>query len=196
LYRENDLFLLKTEPCHMKILVPQRDELSPELAPYFDALEKSFGFVPKIGLVLGYSPNAFEAYLNLVQSHARGTSFTEIEREVILLAVSEFHGSPYCLSAHTTYAISYGLSETETVEARATTIADPKLQFLAHFGRAIAENRGKVSRQMLDDFEEWGFDARALIEAVALVMEATFSNYVALLSKIPLDFPKVQPVTT
>ena len=47
----------------MKVLVPERDELSPELAPYFDNLERGFGFVPKIGLVLGYSPNAFEAYL-------------------------------------------------------------------------------------------------------------------------------------
>ncbi len=178
----------------MKILVPHRDELSPELAPYFDALEKGFGFIPRIGLMLGYSPNAFEAYLNLVQSHARGTSFTEVEREVILLAVSEFHGSPYCLSAHTSYAISYGLSEEETVEARATTIADPKLCFLARFARAIAEQRGRVSRQMMDDFEEWGYDARALMDAVALVMEATFSNYVALLTKVPLDFPKVKPL--
>ena len=178
----------------MKVLVPERDELSPELAPYFDNLERGFGFVPKIGLVLGYSPNAFEAYLQLVSSHARGTSFTEIEREVILLAVSELHGSPYCLSAHTSYAISYGLSESETVEARATTIADPRLCFLAQFGRAIAEHRGRVPREMMDDFEAWGFDARALMDAVALVMEATFSNYVALLTKVPLDFPKVKPV--
>lgn len=178
----------------MKILLPERGELAPELAPYFDALEEKFGFVPKIGLMLGYSPNAFEAYLNLVGSHARGTSFTEIEREVILLAVSEFHGSPYCLSAHTAYAINYGLDEQETIEARATTIADPKLCFLAKFGRAIAENRGQISRQMLDDFEEWGYDARALMDAVALVLEATFSNYVGLLTKVPLDFPKARPL--
>lgn len=178
----------------MKILIPHRDELSPELAPYFDALEQHFSFIPRIALVLGYSPNAFEAYLNLVQSHTRGTSFTPVEREVILLAVSEFHGSPYCLSAHTSYAISYGLSESETVEARATTIEDPKLNFLARFGRAIAESRGCISRQMLDDFEEWGYDARALMDAVALVLEATFSNYVALLTRVPLDFPEVKPV--
>ena len=178
----------------MKVLLPERDELSPELAPYFDALEAGFGFVPKIALMLGYSPNAFEAYLQLVQSHARGTSFTEIEREVILLAVSEFHGSPYCLSAHTKYAISYGLSENETIEARAITIADPRLNFLALFSRAVAENRGKVPRDLMDDFEEWGFDARALMDLVALVLEATFSNYVALLTKVHLDFPKAKPV--
>lgn len=180
----------------MKILIPHRDELSPELAPYFDALEKGFSFIPRIALMLGYSPNAFEAYLQLVQSHARGTSFNETEREVILLAVSEFHGSPYCLSAHTSYAISYGLSEKETIEARATTITDPKLNFLAKFGRAIAEDRGCVSREMMDDFEAWGYDARALMDAVALVMEATFSNYVALLTRVPLDFPEVKPVNT
>ncbi len=178
----------------MKILLPTRDELSPELAPIFDALEENFGFVPKIALMLGYSPNAFEAYLQLVQSHARGTSFNEIEREVILLAVSELHGSPYCLSAHTAYAIGYGLSESETIDARATTIADPKLRFLAQFGRAIAETRGRVPRDMMDDFADWGYDARALMEAIALVLEATFSNYAALLSKVPLDFPKAKPV--
>lgn len=178
----------------MKVLLPTRDELAPELAPIFDALEEKFGFVPKIALMLGYSPNAFEAYLALVQSHPRGISFTEIEREVILLAVSELHGSPYCLSAHTAYAIGYGLSETETIQARATAIPDPKLCFLAQFGRAIAEHRGKVPRDMMDDFADWGYDARALIEAIALVMEATFSNYVGLLTKVPLDFPKAKPV--
>lgn len=178
----------------MKILLPQREELDPTLAPYFDALEAGFGFVPKIGLMLGYSPNAFEAYLTLAQSHGRGTSFTEIEREVILLAVSELHGSPYCLSAHTAYAINYGLSEAETIAARATTIDDPKLCFLARFGRAIAETRGRVSRQMMDDFEALGYGPRALIEAIALVMEATFSNYVGLLTRVKLDFPEVKPV--
>ncbi len=178
----------------MKILLPLREELAPELAPIFDELDKKFGFVPKISLMLGYSPNALEAYLQLVGSHARGTSFTEIEREVILLAVSELHGSPYCLSAHTAYAIGYGLSEQETVEARATSIADPRLCFLARFGRAIAETRGRVPREMMDDFADWGFNPRALMDAIALVMEATFSNYVALLSRVPIDFPKVREI--
>src|SRR5262245_50894260 len=114
----------------MKILVPEREELTPDLAPIFDALQQEFGFVPNIALVLGHSPTALRAFLTIADSHSTG-SFTKQECEVMLLAVSEFHGSPYCLSAHTSHARRAGLSEAETLAARRTSFADPKMNFLA-----------------------------------------------------------------
>lgn len=175
----------------MKILVPDRAQLTPELSPIFDALQQEFGFVPNIALVLGYSPNALRAFLTLADSHAAGT-FNAREREVMLLAVSEFHGSPYCLSAHTAHARRAGLSEAETLAARRTDFEDPKLNFLARFARALAENRGRMPRELMDDFAEAGYDERAFIDVIALVTEATFSNYVGLTTKVPPDFGAVK----
>ncbi len=175
----------------MKILLPQRDELSPELSPAFDACRQALGFVPNLALMLGYSPQALGSYLHLSDNQIKGV-FSKVERETMLLAVSQFHGSPYCLAAHSAYARSAGLSDAETVAARKGTLADPKLNFLAQFARAVAEYRGEVPRELMDDFEELGYGPKALMDVVTLVIESTFSNYVGLLTKIPVDFPEVQ----
>lgn len=171
----------------MKILVPDRTELSPELAPTFDALQSAFGFVPNIALMLGYSPHVLDAFLALANNQDKGV-FSAAERESILLAVSQYHGSPYCLSAHTAHAKRAGVSDEATLSARRQETGDARLDFLIHVALTITENRGKVDRQMLDDFEEWGYDARALLDVVALVIESTFSNLVSLLTKVPPDF--------
>ncbi len=177
----------------MKILLPEREELSPALAPTYEAIEKALGFLPNFALMLGYSPNALMSYLQLTGSQSEGV-FNAKEREAMILAVSQYHGSPYCLAAHTAWAKAAGLSEEETVAVRAGKPADERMRFLVHFARAIAEQRGRVSREMMDDFEEWGYGARALCDVIALVIESTFSNYVGLLTKLPVDFPEVQYV--
>lgn len=177
----------------MKVLVPERSELASELAPTFDTLQQFYGFVPHIALVLGYSPNALNSFLTLADSHEKGT-FDAREREVMLLSVSEFHGSPYCLSAHTSHALRAGLSEADTLSARRADFDNPKLNFLANFARKVAETRGNVPRQWMDDFEEMGYDARALLDVIALVIEATFSNYVALTTKVPPDFGDIRDI--
>ncbi len=175
----------------MKILLPQRDELAPELAPALDACKLALGFIPNFALMLGFSPHVLLSYLHLSDHQAEGV-FSQVERESMLLAVSQFHGSPYCLAAHSAYARSAGLSEADTLAARTGTLADPKLNFLVQFARAVAEHRGQVPREMMDDFEEWGYGPQALMDVVALVIESTFSNYVGLLTKVPVDFPEVQ----
>ena len=175
----------------MKILLPERSELSPDLSPVFDACKAALGFVPNFALMLGYSPHVLDSYLHLSDGQAQGV-FNQTERETILLAVSQFHGSPYCLAAHSAYARAAGLSAEETIDARKGTLADEKLNFLARFARAIAEHRARVPREMMDDFEAYGYGAQALMDVIGLVVESTFSNYVGLLTKVPVDFPEVE----
>ncbi|MFN0215251.1 MAG: carboxymuconolactone decarboxylase family protein [Saprospiraceae bacterium] len=175
----------------MKILLPERDELSPELFPVLDACKLSIGFVPNFALMLGFSPHVLLSFLHLSDHQTQGT-FSQVEREAMLLAVSQFHGSPYCLAAHSAYARSAGMSEAETIEARSGKLANAKLNFLVQFARAVAEYRGQVPREMMDDFEEWGYGPQALMDVIALVIESTFSNYVGLMTKVPVDFPEVQ----
>lgn len=175
----------------MKILLPLRDELSPELSPVFDACKEALGFLPNFALMLGYSPQALHSYLHLSNSQAQGV-FSLLERESMLLAVSQYHGSPYCLAAHTSYALSAGLSESDTVAVRKGEYADEKMNFLSRFARTIAETRGHIPREMMDDFEEYGYGPQALMDVITLVIESTFSNYVSLLTRVPVDFPEAQ----
>ena len=71
-------------------------------------------------------------------------------------------------------------------------VDNERLRFLAGFARMVAEQRGKLTRDQLDDFADWGYGAPALLDVVALVIESTFSNYVGLLTKVPVDFPEVE----
>jgi AhpD family alkylhydroperoxidase len=178
----------------MKTMVPDPADLSPQLSPYFDALAAFFGFVPNLARVLGYSPHVLRAFLELANHQDEGV-FSAIERESILLAVSEYHGSPYCLSAHTAHAKRAGASEQATVSARHHDTGEAKLDFLIHFALTLVEQRGRVPRDLMDDFEEMGYDTRTLMDIVALVIESTFSNYVGLLTKLPPDFGAYEQIT-
>ena len=173
---------------NMKFLLPIPEELTPEALDIMDACEAKVGFVPNIVSMLAYSLPALRSYLTLYENQAQGT-FNDQEREAIYLPVSQVNGSPYCLAAHTTWAKLAGLSEDAILALRkGKHHDDPKLDFLARFGRAIAETNGKVPPELMDEFEEHGYDARALLDVIAIVVESVFSNLIGVMMRPPIDF--------
>jgi uncharacterized peroxidase-related enzyme len=178
----------------MKFLLPIQEELSMEAAEIMAACNAKVGFVPNIVQMLAYSPPALRSFLTLYENQAAG-SFDDREREAIYLPVSQMNGSQYCLAAHTNWAKLAGLSEAETLALRrGVHHDDPKLDFLARFGRTVAETRGQVPPELMDEFESLGYGARALLDVIAIVVEATFSNLIGVMMRPPVDFPAVQQI--
>ncbi|MBK7938278.1 MAG: carboxymuconolactone decarboxylase family protein [Lewinellaceae bacterium] len=178
----------------MKFLLPIREELAPEATEIMEACEAKVGFVPNIVSILAYSPPALRSFLTLYENQSLGV-FNDREREAIYLPVSQMNGSQYCLAAHTNWAKLAGLSEEETLALRkGIHHADPKLDFLARFGRAVAETRGQVPPELMDEFEANGYDARALLDVIAIIVESTFSNLIGVMMRPPVDFPAVKEV--
>ncbi|MBX2841718.1 MAG: carboxymuconolactone decarboxylase family protein [Flammeovirgaceae bacterium] len=175
------------------IQVPSRNQVDSASQGIFDNLQKALGTVPNLYATIGYSSNALDAYLTYSQATDNGV-FSKKEAEAIKLAVSEVNECQYCLAAHTVLAKMNGFSEEETLALRAASISDKKLNVITHLAREIAQERGKASDEAKQAFFDAGYDEKALIDLVAIVVDITFTNYTHRLTQVPVDFPTVKPL--
>lgn len=176
-----------------KLSILTKEQASEQSRKIFEGIEKSVGMLPNIYSVIGNSANALGSYLTFSEAQKNG-SFNAKEREAIFLAVSEENGCNYCLSAHTAIAKMNGFSEDETLQLRAGTYNDKKLSVLTHLSKSIVSNRGMADENLVQSFYDAGYDEKALVDLVALVVDKTFTNYIGRLAKPEIDFPKAQPL--
>lgn len=176
-----------------KIQVPNREQVDATSQVIFDQLKKQLGTVPNLYATIGYSSEALEAFLSFSGKAGKG-SFSGKEIEAIKLAVSEANGCQYCLAAHTALAKMQGFTQEETLELRATTIANTRLNAITTLARDIALNRARVSEENLDNFYAQGFEEKGLIDLIAVVNAISFSNYAHILTDVPVDFPRAEPL--
>ena len=138
--------------------------------------------------ILGHSPAALGGYFALNDQVARARLGTRL-REMISLAISQYHGCPYCLSAHTYTAGRAGLDAPTIEAARAAHSADAREQAAIAFALALVEARGHVSSQRLAEARASGLDDIDLVEIAAVVAAMTFSNYVNIMAATEIDLP-------
>jgi uncharacterized peroxidase-related enzyme len=176
------------------ILVPARDQVSPESQALFDILKKRVGKVPNLYATMGYSSHALKAFLDMEEILYQGV-FTPKEREAVALIVSEFNGCAYCLAAHTALAVKRGFTKEETLLIRRGGTGITKLDRIIRLARSIAEHKGKPDQRLLADFYNEGFDDGAVMELIGLVVLRAFTNYVFALTEIPVDFEPADPLS-
>lgn len=174
-----------------KLSVITKEQASEQSRQIFKEIEKAVGILPNIYAVIGNSANALSSYLTFTEAQ-KNNSFSAKEREAIFLSISEENGCNYCLSAHTALAKMNGFSEDETLQLRAGTHNDRKLSILTNLAKSIIANKGMADEELVQSFFETGYDEKALVDLVALIVEQTFTNYIGRLSKPEIDFPKAQ----
>jgi uncharacterized peroxidase-related enzyme len=175
------------------IVVPAREQVSPESQLLFDIYQKRVGKVPNLYATMGYSAVALKAFMSLEDTLNEGV-FNPKEREAIALVVSEVNGCAYCLAGHTLLAIKRGFTKEDTLAIRRGEIADPKLNAIIQLAKAITETKGYVPEEVLDKFYAAGFNEGALMELIGLVTARVYTNYVFAVSGIPVDFPLAEPI--
>ncbi|MEO1514397.1 MAG: carboxymuconolactone decarboxylase family protein [Bacteroidota bacterium] len=173
--------------------VPTREQVDATSQAIFDNLQKGLGFVPNLYATIGASSNALESFLAFQGAQAKG-SFKAKEREAVYLAVSQANGCEYCLAAHTALGKMNGFSEEETIQLRAGTHTDPKLNVITRLAGDIVRTHGRPSKELLDQFFGLGLGQKELIDLVALVSDKTVANYVHNITQIPVDFPAAKPL--
>lgn len=173
-----------------KITVPSRTDVNEKSQQIFDQMESQLGMVPNLYATIGYSSNALENFLSFSGNAGKG-SFTNKEIEAIKLAVSQANGCVYCQSAHSAIAKSHGFSDEEAVQLRNATIADPKLKVLTTMAKQVAEKAGYIDADVREAFFDQGYDAKAMMDFLAVVTAITFTNYAYALTKVDVDFPLV-----
>lgn len=160
-----------------------------------DGMQKKIGMVPNLARAMANSPATLQAYLGFGAALSGGSLSAKL-REQIALTVAETNGCEYCLAAHSAVGKSLGLSQEEITDARRGFSSNTAVEAALIFARQIVEARGWVSDDDLQDVRAAGFGDAEISEIVANVAVNLFSNYFNHVAQTPVDFPKVDALTT
>lgn len=173
--------------------VPTRDEVTEQNQQIFDDLESKVGFVPNIYATYAYSEHAPARYLAFANGK---TSLNNKEKEVVNLAVSQANGCTYCQAAHTAIGKMNGFSEAQTIELRKGQAPfNEKFDALAKLAKAVAENRGIISDDILENFFNAGYTKENLVDTIVAIGDKTTTNFLHNVTDIPVDFPAAPELT-
>ncbi|MBK7471359.1 MAG: peroxidase-related enzyme [Betaproteobacteria bacterium] len=174
-----------------RLSIPTVDTAPEASKPLLAAVRKQLGVVPNLMKLVGHSPAALEGYLSLNGALAKGKLNVQL-RESIALAVAEYNGCDYCLSAHDYLGRSVAkLSDGEIDAARDGRAQDPHANAALRFARRVAETRGSVTDVDLASLRAAGFDEAGVVEIVVTVALNVLTNYVNNVAQTDIDFPKV-----
>ena len=149
--------------------------------------QKAMGFIPNLYAVMAESPALLEAYQALSGIFGK-TSFSETERQVILMTNNRLNGCEYCMAAHT--AISKMSKVPDNVidalrEGR--PLEDQKLEALRVFAEKLNLSRGWPEEGDVQDFLNAGYNQQNILEVVLGTGLKVLSNYTNHVTNTPLD---------
>lgn len=174
-----------------RLTIPAVDAAPQASKPLLDAVHNQLGVVPNLMKVVGHSPAALEGYLSLNGALAKGALDAKL-RERIALAIAEYNGCDYCLSAHDYLSRNVAkLSGDEIDAARDGRSADARAGAALKFARRVAESRGRVSDEDLAALRAADFDEGSIVEIVVTVALNVLTNYVNNVARTDIDFPRV-----
>jgi uncharacterized peroxidase-related enzyme len=174
-----------------RLSIPTVEQSLPASQPLLAAVHKQLGVVPNLMKLVGHSPAALEGYLSLNGALAKGQLDSGL-RERLALAVAEFNGCDYCLSAHDYLGRHVAkLSSEEIAAARDGQSADARANAALRFALQVAQQRGQVSDAELAALRSAGFDEASVIEIVATVALNVLTNYLNNVAQTDIDFPRV-----
>ena len=176
-----------------RIKIPASIEAAPASSqPNLTAVERQFGLVPNVFRLAAVSPAALQGYVGMLGALAKG-KLPAATRERIALAVAEFDGCSYCLSAHSYLGQNLaGLDDAEIAANRAGRSNDAKADAAVRFARKVAETRGHVADADLDTVRAAGYEDAAIIEIVQHVALNVWTNYLNEVARTEIDFPVVE----
>jgi uncharacterized peroxidase-related enzyme len=160
-----------------------------------EGVQKKLGMTPNLVRVFANSPAVLQGYLGLNDGLATGALDKQLS-EKIALTVAEENGCEYCLAAHTTVGKMLGLSSDDITDARLGTSSNTRTEAALQFARSVVENRGWVSDADLESIRSAGFSDAEITEIVGQVVLNIFRNYFNHVAETPIDFPKVEPLSS
>lgn len=175
-----------------RLNIPTVEQAVEASRPLLAAVQQQLGTVPNLMKLIGSSPAALEGYLSLNGALAKGKLNVKL-RERIALAIAEYNGCDYCLSAHNYLGKNVAkLNQQEIDAAREGHSDDSRTNAALVFALRVADTRGQVSDLDIASLRESGFDDASVIEIVVNVALNVLTNYVNNVALTDIDFPKVE----
>jgi len=156
---------------------------APEAAkPLLEGAKKAYSFIPNLLGTMAEAPALLEGYMALAGIFDK-TSFSETERQIILMTNNRLNGCVYCMAAHTTIS-QMAKVPADVIDAlrNNTPIADPKLEALRTFAAVINETRGWPSEIQVAAFIDAGYTQQNILEVIlgtSLKVMSNYTNHVA-----------------
>ncbi len=172
-----------------RILPVTDDSASPAARPLLAALRQQLGGVPKLFATIAQSPEALGALLAATETLGKGT-LSAREIELVNLYTSELNGCGYCVSAHTALGKRAGLAADELDRARVGDAASDRERAILALVRRVVRTGGGGAGTELAQAREAGITDGQLVEVLAHVALKAFTNAVALVAQVEIDFPK------
>ena len=177
-------------PLHTRATAPF------EAKPFLDQAGQSIGYVPALLAQMAEAPALLEGYATL-GAIFRKSSFSPLEQQLVLLAVSVEHQSRYCTPAHAARARAAELDEDAIDAVRENrAIDDPRLEALRAFTSRLVRARGDLARHEVDAFLAAGFTQANALEIILAIGLKTLSTYVSHIARTPLDPPLIADALT
>lgn len=156
--------------------------------PMLDALKKGLGMVPNVFATIAHSGAALGGYLAFSDALSKGT-LTGRDIELVNLYTSELNGCSYCVSAHGALARRFELSPEEISQARRGRGHDEREDAMLALAQRVLRTGGGGAAAELERARKAGLNDAAIIEVLAHVSSKVFTNAVAQVAQITLDFP-------
>lgn len=152
-----------------------------------EGAKNAYSFVPNLLGTMAEAPAVLEGYMTLSSIFDK-TSFSETERQIILMTNNRLNGCLYCMAAHTTISQMVNVPA-DVIEAlrNDTPIADVKLEALRTFAAAINETRGWPTEEQLDAFILAGYSQQNVLEVILGTSLKVMSNYTNHITETDLD---------
>jgi uncharacterized peroxidase-related enzyme len=163
-------------------------ETAPEGSkPALERLNESVGVIPNLAATMAESPTLIDSFVTLRTIYQNGT-FTPVEREVISISNAIVNDCRYCVAAHSSFAVNYGIPANELDSLRnGKTPADNKYKALSDFARKVTTSRGSVSESDINEFVEAGYTRAQALEVIVGVAFSVLANYSSHFTDAPLD---------
>ena len=175
-----------------RINIPASIDAAPEASqPLLQQVTKMLGSAPNLFRLAANSPAALEGYLGLFGALGKG-ALPAPTRERIALAIAQYNGCGYCLSAHTYLGEKLAkLSAEEIAANRAGRSTDAKADAAVRFAARVLEARGRVADTDLAAVRAAGYDDGQIVEIIQHVALNVWTNYLNEVARTEIDFPVV-----
>lgn len=163
-------------------------EGAPEAAqPILKGAKESYGFVPNLLGTMAEAPALLEGYATLAGIFDK-SSFSETERQIVLMTNNVLNGCDYCMAAHTTISQMKGV-DASVIEAlrNSTPLADAKLEALRQFSIVINQSRGWPEASDVQAFVSAGYSQQNVLEVILGTSLKVMSNYTNHIADTQLD---------
>lgn len=152
-----------------------------------EQLQQAFGFVPNLVGAVSNSPVLINSLVGLFQ-RVHGGNFTEAEVQTLLLTNAVTNSCAWAVALHTALALKEGLDPADVEAIRQRQLPkDKRHAALSRLARALIEQRGHVSNEVLATFIEAGFEPALVLEVVAASAASTITNYAGSITNPPLE---------